>query len=178
MLWESIILPITPPELLDEAMRIGGSCRRWAVTCCCTGLLAACGSNDSASYLVDGTAEHALTLVRDKAYFWSGSWDLELVVANQPDCQRRHSLKPAAEGNFKLTVYRSGDGALILKQGKRWYVTDLRSCRLQQYAEQPPAPGEPIGIFEAKGAPLHFSLATAQSKADAGSQEEAPANAR
>jgi hypothetical protein len=137
-------------------------------------LLSACGSSDSTSYLIDGTADHALSLFRDKPFFWSDSWNLELVVTSQPDCQRRHVLKRGPDGNFKLLVYRTGDGAFILKQGKRWYVTELSKCQLQQFPEPPPVPGELIGLFEAKGGPLHFSLATADNK---GATEASPQEA-
>jgi hypothetical protein len=138
-----------------------------ATALCGVCALSACGSSDFASYLIDGTADHALTLIRDKAYLWSDGWDLDLVVTSQPDCQRRHALKRSGDGNFKLNVYRSAEGAYILKQGKRWYVTELHSCRLQQYEEAPPAPGDLIGSFETRGGPLHFSPATAESKATA-----------
>jgi hypothetical protein len=159
---------------------MNGPLRKWAghgLALCVAALLGACGGNDSASYLIDGTGDHALTLFRDKAFLWSDGWDLQLVVTNQPDCQRRHTLKRGGDGNFKLTVYRSGDGAYILKQGKRWYVTELRSCRLQQYEEAPPAPGDPIGAFDAKGGVLHFSpaMADAKSTPDDSPQEPAPA---
>jgi hypothetical protein len=159
-------------------MRIAAS---YATVLCSACLLSACGSADSTSYLIDGTADHALSLFRDKPFFWSDSWNLELVVTSQPDCQRRHVLKRGADGNFKMLVYRTQDGAFILKQGKRWYVTEIRKCQLQQFPEPPPEPGELVGQFEAKGVPLRFSLATPDSKAAAAenSQEAAaPSPAR
>jgi len=127
--------------------------------------VAACGGADSASFLIDGTGDHALTLEREQPFLWSDRWNLQLVVNNQPECQRRHALKPAGDGKFRLTVYRTPDGAFILNLGKRWYVTELRSCRLQQYEDEPPAPGEPVGAFVGKGGALRFTTETA---ADAG----------
>jgi hypothetical protein len=121
---------------------------------CCAGLLSACGS-ESSSYMING-GDMALTLVRDKPYLWSGSWEMDLVVTNLPDCQRRHKLKNAGEGKFKLEVYRPPEGGYILHHGKRWYVAELRGCQLQMYAEPPSEPGELIGAFEARDEPVRF----------------------
>jgi hypothetical protein len=146
-------------------------------------LLGGCGSNDSASYLVDGTADRALSLFRDKAFPWSSSWNLQLVVTAQPDCQRRHTLKRAADGRFSVSVYRTPDGAYILNQGKRWYVTELRNCQLQQYEEPPPAPGDLVGAFEQHGGELGFVAAAAavpspSSPAPGGAEAPAAASPR
>jgi hypothetical protein len=125
----------------------------------CAGLLAACGASESSSCMIDG-ADNSLTLVRDKPYAWSGSWELAMVVTHLPDCQRRHRLKNGSDGNFRLEVYRPAEGAYILHYGKRWYVAELRSCRLQAYEEPPGEPGELVGNFETRGDPLHFVAAT------------------
>jgi hypothetical protein len=120
----------------------------------CAGLLSAC-SSESSSYMIDG-GDRALTLVRDKPYLWSGSWEMDLVVTNLPDCQRRHKLKNAGDGNFKLQVFRPQEGGYILHHGKRWYVVELRGCQLQAYVEPPNEPGELMGTFEARDEPVRF----------------------
>jgi hypothetical protein len=131
---------------------------------CCAGLLSAC-SSESSSYMIDG-GDTALTLLRDKPYLWSGSWEMALVVTHLPECQRRHKLKSAGDGNFKLEVYRPPEGGYILHHGKRWYVAELRGCQLQMYAEPPSEPGELIGAFEARDEPVRFvaDAATAATK--------------
>ncbi len=121
-------------------------------------LLAGCGS-DSASYLIDGTG-HSLTLLREQEYFWDKEWDLALMTTRQPDCMRRHELKPAPmDGDFKAELYRSLEGANILKQGSNWYVADTEKCRLQQYQTPPVDPGDLFGAFEAKEGKLQFVAA-------------------
>jgi hypothetical protein len=120
----------------------------------CVGLLSAC-SSESSSYLIDG-GDTALTLLRDKPYLWSSSWEMALVVTHLPECQRRHKLKSAGDGNFKMEVYRPPEGGYILHHGKRWYVAELRGCQLQMYAEPPSEPGELIGTFEARDEPVRF----------------------
>lgn len=121
-------------------------------------LLSGCGSSDSAAMLIDGP-KHSLTLIREKAYLWSDSWDLAMVVMRDPECTRRHHLKPAPDTSFKMEVYRPVDGGWILKQGKRWYIADTASCQLQQYKEPPPEPGNLVGAFQEKDGTLAFVAA-------------------
>lgn len=110
-------------------------------------LLAACGSIDSASYMIGG-APHSLSLTRTKNYFWSNEWELALVTARNPECMRRHKLQPVTGADLKVEVYRSLEGNYILRQGSHWYVTETRQCRLQQYPTPPREPGDLLGVFE------------------------------
>ena len=122
--------------------------KRLAMAGLATLLLAGCGSTETASFLLAG-AEVAITLERTKAYAWSDGWELNLVVRNNPECQRLHRLKDAADGGFKMEVYAAGErGVFILRQNKRWYVTDVKTCDLQQYKEAPPEPGKLVGSFQ------------------------------
>jgi hypothetical protein len=118
-------------------------------------LLVACGSSDTAYVQIQGS-EHSLTLVRDKPYLWSEGWDLALVVSRMPECSRRHHLKRASDGSFRMDVFRAAENAWILRQGKRWYVADTTTCELQQFEEKPPEPGVPVGSFENKSGALRF----------------------
>lgn len=120
--------------------------------------LAGCGSSDTASLVIDGP-DTALTLERIKPYAWSGQWQLQLVVRRFPDCQRRHDLAPAAPDGFKMDLYSPAPGAFIIKQGRRWYVTDLKTCDLQAFKEPPPEPGTPVGSFLEKDGTLRFQKA-------------------
>lgn len=120
--------------------------------------LTACGSSDSASYLIDGP-DHSLTLVRDQTYAWSEERELALVTTNQPDCMRRNPLKPASDAGFKLEVFRALEGGLILKQGNNWYITDLQKCLLQQFKSPPAEPGDLLGAFTIKDQRLQFVAA-------------------
>lgn len=124
-------------------------------------LLAGC-EIQPAAYLIQG-GNHSLTVERRKPYFWSGGWELDLVVANYPDCQRRYALKKAGEKVF-VYLFRVEPGVFILKQGKRWYVAETRECRFQQYEEEPPLPGELLGSFRAKNGEFGFVPAEDVSK--------------
>ncbi|BAO30683.1 hypothetical protein [Sulfuritalea hydrogenivorans] len=117
-------------------------------------LLTACGDTQHAAYLItDG--QHSLTLTRQQAFIGS-DWDTEFVVARFPDCQRRYPLKELVGDKVKIDVYRTEPGVFILNSGKRWYVTETRTCRFEQFKEAPPAPGDVIGSFQVKDGTLEY----------------------
>lgn len=116
-------------------------------------LLSACGSETS-SFMIDGN-DTALTLERIKEYPWS-EWELELIVRRNPDCQRRHKLKPTNSDSVKVELFSPEPGVFIVRQGKRWYVTELATCQLQSFKEPPPEPGQPVGNFVTKDGKLKF----------------------
>jgi hypothetical protein len=103
---------------------------------------------EPAGYRIEG-GNHSLTIERVKPYFWSSGWELDLIVARYPECQRRHPLKKAGE-KVRVDLYRAQPGVFILNQGNRWYVAETRDCRMQQFEEEPPEPGEYIGAFRIK----------------------------
>jgi hypothetical protein len=121
-------------------------------------LLAAC-SAEPASYLIAGS-EVALTVERTKPYFWSDSWDLSLVARRNPECQRRYPLKRTTGNSVRLEVYSPETGVYILRQGKRWYVTELAKCGFDTFKEAPPEPGELLGVFQEKAGVFKFVEAT------------------
>ena len=125
----------------------------WRISALAAALLAGCGSGDTASMLIEGP-NHALTVVRDKAFAWS-DWEVSMVVARQQECMRRHKLRPVGEGAFKVEVFRT-DTAFILRQGKNWYVTETQKCDLQQFKTPPPEPGELLGAFQVRDGGLKF----------------------
>lgn len=117
-------------------------------------LLGGCES-DSASYIVD-KRDHALTVLRDKAFPWSDSYDTALVVARLPDCQRRHPLKAVSLKNGVVVLYPGAqENAFLLSQGNNWYAASTADCSLKTL----PAPGEapqPLGSFARKDGKLRF----------------------
>jgi hypothetical protein len=123
-------------------------------------LLAACGSIDSASYMIGG-APHSLSLTRTKNFFWSNEWELALVTARNPECMRRHKLQPVTGADFKVELYRALEGNYIVKQGNNWYVTETQQCRLQQFKAPPREPGDLLGVFEEKEDGIKFVAAPA-----------------
>ena len=117
-------------------------------------LLSAC-SKDPAAYMIAGS-EVAITVERIQSNFWTSGWELDLIVRPHPNCQRRHHLKPTSGGKVKVEVYSPEPAVYILRQGKRWYVTELRNCGFQAYQEPPPEPGDLIGAFQEKDGVFKF----------------------
>ena len=103
---------------------------------------------EPAAFLIQG-GDHSLTIERNKPYFWSDGWEVDLIAARYPDCQRRHSLRKTGE-RLRIDLYRVEPGVFILNQGKRWYITETRDCRMQQFDAEPPEAGEFIGSFREK----------------------------
>lgn len=106
-------------------------------------LLVGCES-DGASFVIDGPGL-ALSVMRNKPYPWA-PYELATVVRNDPTCQRKHRMKDVSNST-KIELYQAAPGAYILRQGKRWYVAELRSCGFEQFKEEPQQPGELVGTF-------------------------------
>jgi hypothetical protein len=117
-------------------------------------LLAACGDTQHAAYLISG-GQHSITLTRGQDFIGS-DWTTELVVARFPDCQRRYTLTGFSGDKIKMDVYRTEPGVFILNSGKRWFVTETKTCRFEQFKEPPPAPGDLIGSFQIKDGTLEY----------------------
>ena len=117
-------------------------------------LLAACGDTQHAAYLISG-GQHSITLTRGQDFMGS-DWNTELVVARFPDCQRRYALTGLSGDKIKMDVYRTEPGVFILNSGKRWYVTETKTCRFEQFKEPPPAPGDLIGSFQIRDGTLEY----------------------
>ncbi|MBK9955449.1 MAG: hypothetical protein IPP18_10045 [Rhodocyclaceae bacterium] len=117
-------------------------------------MLAAC-AKEPAAYLIAGN-DVAITLERIQPYFWSTGWELDVILRQHPSCQRRHHLKPTASAKVKVEVYSPEPAIYILRQGKRWYVAELRSCGFDAFKEPPPEPGELRGAFQEKDGVFTF----------------------
>ncbi len=115
--------------------------------------LAGC-KKEPAGFLIDG-GDHSLTVERNKPYFWSSGWELDLIIARHPECQRRHPLRKAGE-RVRVDLYRSADGVFILNQGKRWYVAETQQCRMQEFEAAPAEPGELLGAFRERDGAFVF----------------------
>lgn len=117
-------------------------------------LLAACGDTQHAAYLVAGP-QHSLTLTRQQSFVGS-EWATELVVARFPECQRRYPLDGIVGDKIKMDVYRTEPGVFILNAAKRWYVTETTTCRMEQFKQPPPEPGDLIGSFLVRDGELEY----------------------
>lgn len=120
-------------------------------------LVGGCGS-DSASYMINGPAR-SLTLVLERNYFWEDEWQVGLVTTNQPECMRRHPLKPAPINGFKMDVFQALESGYIVKERGNWYIAETQKCQLQQFKAPPAEPGDLLGSFEFKDDKLSFVAA-------------------
>lgn len=113
--------------------------------------------NDGATYQIDGSREHVLSLIREQPYFWDKKVVLTLVVSRMPACMRRHPLGSATE-NTRVEVWQVPSGAYIIKAGKRMFATETQTCESWARVDGEPegGMGELRGTFRVKGGELTF----------------------
>jgi hypothetical protein len=130
-------------------------------------LLTAC-VNDGATYEIDGTREHVLSLIREQPYFWDSKVELYLVVSRMPACLRRHSLGPGT-AKTRVEVYQVPSGAFIIKAGKRLFATETQTCEsfVKMDSEPVEGMGKLMGTFRAKNGELVFVKEEVPGPADA-----------
>ncbi len=119
-------------------------------------LLTAC-INDGATYEIDGTREHVLSLIREQPYPWDPKVNLYLVVSRMPACLRRHNLGTGTE-KTRVEVYQVPSGAFIVKVGKRMFATETQTCEsfAKMDSEPPEGMGQLMGTFRVKKGELVF----------------------
>jgi hypothetical protein len=119
-------------------------------------LLTAC-VNDGATYEIDNTREHVLSLIREQPYFWDSKVNLYLVVSRMPACMRRHEIGPGTV-NTKVEIWQVPSGAFIVKAGKRMYATETQTCEsfAKMDGEPPEGMGTLMGTFRVKNGELVF----------------------
>lgn len=110
-------------------------------------LLAAC-VNDGATYEIDGTREHVLSVIREQPYFWDDKIELHLVVSRMPACLRRHSIGTGT-ARTRVEIWQVPSGAFIVRVGKRLYATETQTCEsfAKLNAEPVEGMGELRGVF-------------------------------
>jgi hypothetical protein len=130
--------------------------------------LSAC-VNDGATYEIDNTREHVLSLIREQPYFWDKKVNLYMVVSRMPACMRRHSMGPAT-ANTRVEVWQVPSGAFIIKAGKRLFATETQTCVAWAPIEGEPETGMGVlkGVFRVKNGELVF---VAESPDDAAADE-------
>ena len=119
-------------------------------------LLTAC-VNDGATYEIDNTREHVLSLIREQPVFWDGKVNLYLVVSRMPACMRRHSLGTGTE-KTKVEIYQVPSGAFIVKAGKKMFATETQTCESFAKMESEPVEGmgKLMGTFRVRKGELVF----------------------
>ena len=130
-------------------------------------LLTAC-VNDGATYEIDNSREHVLSLIREQPYPWDPKVNLYLVVSRMPACLRRHNLGTGTE-KTRVEVYQVPSGAFIVKVGKKMYATETQTCEsfAKMDSEPPEGMGQLMGTFRVKKGELVF---VKEEKEDAGEE--------
>lgn len=107
-------------------------------------LLNAC-VNDGATYEIDNTREHIVSVIREQPYFWDNKVEFFVIVSRMPACMRRHSAGTGTAAS-KVEVYQVPSGAFIIKLGKRMFATETQTC--ESFAKMDGEPAEGMGILK------------------------------
>lgn len=139
--------------------------RHFALTLLLMPLLSGC-VNDAATYEIDNTREHVLSLIREQPVFWDDRLELSMVVSRLPACMRRHKMGSYAP-NTKVEIYQVPSGAFIVKAGKRLFATETQTCEgfAKMDAEPPEGMGKMIGTFRFQKGKLAFVKEEAEADA-------------
>jgi hypothetical protein len=118
-------------------------------------LLAAC-ENSATAYMIEGS-QHALILVREQPYFWTGTVNQAVIASRLPQCQRRVAIHPDRTELTDIEVYEAGERLWALHQGERWYLVGTSQCQVQDW-DNPAgsAPGPLAGTFRLKDGSAAF----------------------
>lgn len=128
-------------------------------------LLTAC-INDGATYEIDNSREHVLSLIREQPYFWDKKVNLYMVVSRMPSCMRRHPMGTGSP-NSKVEIWQVPSGAFIIKVGKRMYATETQTCESFAKMDGEPEAGMGVlrGTFRVKKGELVFEKAAVEEEA-------------
>jgi cupin superfamily acireductone dioxygenase involved in methionine salvage len=123
-------------------------------------LLAGC-IKASASYYVDGTSDHAVTLRAEQEYFWSDAITLTLVASRMPDCQRVFRLSKVAKGDVTVELFASGENVFTVRSGEEIVQIETQGCtQLTVPAEG--VSGDAIGTFKLDKKDMAFEKVVAK----------------
>jgi len=120
-------------------------------------LLAGC-VDDTASYRTEG-GNLSITLHRAQEHLWSKDVTVEVIVARQPECQRRVELGviPADEVEFELLS--PGEDQWYLRADQQLWQFETVNCT--QYEEAKGQPGQLLGLYKVEDGKLLFEPAKA-----------------
>ncbi|WP_377702449.1 hypothetical protein [Pseudoduganella sp. UC29_71] len=121
-------------------------------------LLAGC-ARDSATYYVDSTNNHTLSLRRQQDYFWNDNARIILVATRMPDCQRQIPLGEMIADEVDVEVFASPDNFWSLRSGDQVWQVETQNCAL--VSEKGPATGTKVGEFKVVDDKLVFEPAVA-----------------
>ena len=115
----------------------------------CALLLAGC-ENNAASYVIDDSKNHSISLLREQNIAWVGPVEQRFVVSRFPECQRRYTVDSGTAEMEKVDLYEVRPMLYAAQQGKTWYALGTEECQVQKFKEPPPVipPGRLLGAFE------------------------------
>jgi hypothetical protein len=115
--------------------------------------------DDRATFEINGGA-HSLSLIRITNTPWAKTAAYSVVASRTPDCARRHAM-PEAGLHAKVEVFSPGNDAWILRQERRMYVLETRTCEgfARLNAEPEGGLGTLMGTFMTRGDNLVFVAA-------------------
>jgi hypothetical protein len=138
-------------------------------------LLAGC-IDQSGSYYISDTRDHALTVRAEQDYFWDDKVTLTLVASHFPECQRALPLAKVPKGDVQVELFSNGDGVFTVRVGTEVVQVDTQTCtRLADPA--PDALGEGVGVFSLGRDKMEFNLAVPAAGAAAASAPPAAPDA-
>ncbi|MFL6657187.1 MAG: hypothetical protein ACJ8GW_03880 [Massilia sp.] len=120
----------------------------------------------SGSYHISDTRDHAITVRAEQEYFWKDTITLTVVSSRYPDCQRAMPFTKVGKNDVAVELFSNGDGVYTLRSGTEVMQVDTQSCtRLADPA--PDALGEGVGVFTLGKEKLEFNVAAPASPAAA-----------
>jgi hypothetical protein len=121
-------------------------------------LLVAC-TDDRATFEIGGGA-HSLSLIRITNTPWADTAEYSVVASHMPGCTRRHAMSVAGL-DAGVEVFSPGNDAWILRQGRRMYVVETRTCEgfARLDAEPESGLGPLMGTFRMRDGILVFAPA-------------------
>lgn len=120
-------------------------------------LLAGC-TNDSATFYVDSTREHTLTVRRQQEFFWKEDAQYTLMAARLPDCQRAIPLGEMPLEGLDFELFASGDNVWSLRAGKYVWQVETQGCSLVAEGGDTVATGTKLGTFTVGGKKVKMSF--------------------
>lgn len=121
-------------------------------------LLAGC-VKQSASYYINDSKEHSLTVRVEQRYFWEDQVELTVVASRWPDCVRVFQLITMPVDEVVLELFDAGDNTYTFRSGTQLWQVETQTCT-QKAAPAPEAMGEPVGVFRVgEGEKMDLELA-------------------
>ena len=123
-------------------------------------LLAGC-VRQSASYYINDTKEHSLTVRIEQRYFWEDQVEVSVVASRWPECVRVFPLTRMAVDEVVLELFDTGENTYTFRSGTQLWQVETQGCT-QKAAPAPEAMGEPVGVFRVgEGEKMDFEASKA-----------------